>query len=205
MREIIFSDSGPRLVFSDTGNLKLLRTGHDGYAEHNDATELVARKICAGLKSGDAITDKYRIAQPALVGFVTLPAGTGTVEAVLGVHQPGGHMFTLSEARPMDSSTVLASLRSFHGDVAASVAWGNFAIGVRGAKAVQALTQLYAAIQTGDVVVVPGVRSQRSVHGIVLANLKELTEEDRALLNAEPDIFLKQSFSVAKVAGKGAG
>jgi len=205
MREIIFKDSGPRLVFSSTGNLKLVRTGHDGYAEHNNATELVGRKICATLKGGNAISDMYRIAEPELVGFVTLPADTGAVEAVLGVHQPGGHMFTLSEAYPMDSSLVLSSLRSFHGDVAASVAWGNFAIGVRGAHAVQALTHLYAAIQAGDVVVVPCVRSQRDVHGVVLANLKEFTDEERALLDTEPDLFLKQSFSAAKIAGKSIG
>jgi hypothetical protein len=201
MREIIFNDSGPRLVFSSTGNLKLVRTGHDGYAEHNNATAMLGRKICAGPGDGRTIADIYRIAHPELVGFVTLPTDTEGVEAVLGVHQPGGHMFALSEAHPMDSSLVLSSLRSFHGDVAASMAWGNFAIGVRGERAVQALTQLYSAIQAGDVALVPSLRSQNGVHGIVLANLTELTDEERIQLNTEPDIFLKQSFSAAKVAG----
>lgn len=204
MREIIFKDSGPCLVFSSTGNLKLVRTGHDGYAEHNVATEQVVRKLCENFSASGAIIDRFRISKPELVGFITMPAGTGAVEAVLGVHQPGEHVFGPREALPLDSPRVLSSLRTFHGDVAASVAWGNFAIGVRGATAVEALTRLYAAIHVGDVVIVPSMGSQRETHGVVLASLKELTDEERGQLNAEPDMFLKHSFSAAKAAGKGA-
>lgn len=205
MREIIFKDSGPRLIYSGTGAVKLVRTGHDGYAEHNAATEHVVPKICENYSASGVIIDRFRLTKPELVGFITLPAGTGAVEAVLGMHQPGEHVFGPREALPLDSPRVLSSLRTFHGDVAASVAWGNFAIGVRGATAVQALTRLYAAVHAGDVVIVPSMGSQREIHGVILANLKELTNEERAQLNAEPDMFLKQSFSVAKAAGPRAG
>jgi hypothetical protein len=197
MREIIFEDSGPRLVFSGSGQLKQLRTGTDSFAEHNDACELLARKVCQGFNASYALTDMYRVTRGRRFEFITLPVGDdGTAEAVFGVNQPGGHMFTPSEPRPVsDPSFLKYSLSNFHGDVAAALGWGNFAIRVRGADKVAALAQFHAAVLAGDVVVVPSTNSHFNSHGVALVNLKELTAEERSLLEKDRDLFLKTSFS----------
>lgn len=197
MREIIFKDSGPKLIFSSTGQLKQLRTGTDSFAEHNDASELLSQKVCAGLSAnGRAIADRYRITKAELIEFATLPHSEGGIaQAVMGMCQPGGHPFTTYEARRMDDASVLSTLRTFHQDVAASLAWGNFAIRVRGVEKVAALAQFHAAVLAGDVVVVPNSMSHYNSHGVALVNLKELTAEERTLLEKDPDDYLKSSFS----------
>lgn len=197
MREIIFKNSGPRLVFSSSGQLKQLRTGTDSYAEHNQACELLAPKVCAGARAGTAVTDMYRITRGEVVDFFTLPREEGgTAEAVFGVNQPGGHMFVPSEPRALDSPSALKySLSTFHDDVAAAVGWGNFAIRVRGIEKVAALAQFHAAVLAGNVVLVPSTNSHFNSHGVALVNLNELTPEERSLLEQDRDLFLKTSFA----------
>lgn len=203
MREIIFKDSGPKLVFSANGKLKQLRTGTDSFAEHNDACEILARKICAERPASRAVADMYRIAKGELVEFVMLPVGAdGTIEAVLGVIQPGGHVFTPSIKRPVDDPSVLSSLKNYHGDVAASLAWGNFAIRVRSVDNVKALAHFYAAVVVGDVAIVPNTTSHYNSHGVVLVDVAALSAEERQMLETDPDLYLKTSFATQRTATK---
>lgn len=195
MREIIFKNTGPRLVFSSAGRLKQLRTGSDSYCEHNDAAEQLASKVCEGFSAGPAISDMYRISKPQLLEFVALPENeSGVVEAVLGANLPGGHAFTASELPSVGAPSVLRALETFHDDVAAALAWGNFAIRVRGSAKAKALAQFHAAILAGDVVVVPCERNHYNCSGVALVNLKELTDDERVLLETDTQAFLQLSF-----------
>ena len=192
MRELIFEPIWARLVYSCAGRLKLLHTGTDGYAEHNNAAELLAPKICAGFTAATSVTEAYRVSKVDLVQFFTLPGENGEpVEAVLGVNEPGGHMFTGSRKHPLNHPTVLKELCSYRDDVAVAVAWGNFAIRVRGAEAVAALAHFHKELLAGHVVLVHGARVQRE--GITLVNLMELSQAERDQLDADIDAYLKAS------------
>jgi hypothetical protein len=194
MREIIIKSSGPRLIFSDAGRLKLLRTGSDSFAEHNDATEQLARKVCPLFLEVQPTTERFRIAKTESVHFVMLPVvDGGPVEAVLGVNTPGG-WFTPSETQPLDHASVLYSLKTFHDDVAAALAWGNFAIRVRGADKVEALAQFYESVLAGDVAVAPSERNHYQCQGVALVDLKELSRDERFELNRNSDTFLEAIF-----------
>lgn len=194
MREIILKDSGPRLIFTSAGRLKLLRTGSDSFAEHNDASEELARRVCPAFREALPVADRFRITRTEAVQFARLPAAEGSaVEAVLGVHAPGG-WFTSSEPKPVDHPSVLQALKTFHDNVAAALAYGNFAIRVRGAEKVEALAQLYDVVLAGDVAVVPSNRNHYRCQGVALVNLKEISSNERLELNSNPDAFLEAVF-----------
>lgn len=195
MREIIFKKSGPRLVFSSSGQLKQLRTGSDSFAEHNDASEQLAPKLCPGYMGGPAPSEMYRVTKKELVQFVRLPADElGPVEAVLGVNVAGGHPFASPHELPVNHPSILRFLRTFHDDVAAALGYGNFAIRVRGADKVEALARFYEAILAGDVALIPSERNHYETPGVALVNLKELTESELLELNRSPQKFLEATF-----------
>jgi len=195
MRQIMFKDTGPRLVFSSTGEIKMLRTGSDGFAEHNDASAQLALKLCSIPRAGATIADRFRITKPLLMQFVTLEVAEGAEpEAVLGANLPGGHWFTGTEKHGLDHSSVLSALQQFHDDVAAALAWGNFAIRVRGAENVAALAGFCAAIHTEDVIIAPIPSNSLDCHGIALVNLKLLAPEELEQLEANANKYLTASF-----------
>jgi len=195
MREILFASSGPKLVFSAAGQIKLLRTGTDGYHEHNSANELLALPVCDVDSAGfTSRMDRYRVRKSELVQFAVLPGESGgEVEAVIGVNEAGGHAFVSAHPSPIAHPDTLRRLTTYHRGIAAALAYGNFAVRVRGEQYVAALTQLYESCIAGNVAVVPAM-AYHADDGVVLVGLNEFTVDELALLEKDPRQFLRTSF-----------
>jgi len=198
MREVRLEQWGPRLVFSPTGQLQMLRTGADGCAEHNDPAEYLLPKLCPGAPSSE-IMAVNPITQGHLLEYAGLPHNSASQpEAVMGYNGPPGPWFNGTESKPIDHRYVLSSLTEFQGDVASAVAWGNFAIRVRGAANVEALAEFHAAVLAGNAALVTGARYKGNPHGVALINMKTLSIEELAALKSDVQGFLRSRLAANK-------
>jgi hypothetical protein len=187
MREVIFESTGPRFLFAEDGQLKQICTGDDSYQEHKRATSFLAPHVC--LRPGrpeegalDAIAElrRYQVVTSAPIEFSRLPTNdAGQAEAIFGYRQPkrcwqGRVISPCSVTEPK----VLRTMQRIPGDIAAMLAYGNFAIRVRGQKLVETLAQFYEAIAAGQVVLAPGSHLMRGAGGVVLVNLDTLSADE---------------------------
>lgn len=191
MREIIFESSGPRFLFAEDGRLQQICTGNDSCHEHKRASSFLALRVC--LRPGrpevgalDAIAElnRYQVSASAPIEFLRLPTNdAGQPEAIFGYREPkhreqGRMMSPCSVTEP----EVLRTMQRNSGDIAAMLAYGNFAIRVRGQKLVDALAQFHEAIAAEQVVLAPGSRLMRGADGVVLVNRAALSAAELAQL-----------------------
>lgn len=200
MRLIRMSSSGPKFVFSDTGQLKVIRTGSDGYAEHKNAADYLCRRRNTGLfpKQGDSPVESGRIIHGEHLQFKKLPVNPESPpEALFGYYGPRGFGYwrNESEQSPIDAPSVLSELKGRErDDIAAAVAYGNFVFRVRGLGNVEALAQFYEAILAGDVVLASCRYFEN--FGIALINTSLLTQAESKSLQDDPDEFLRTAFNL---------
>jgi hypothetical protein len=187
MRRIIFPNTGPRFVLNAEGFFRQLSTGSDSFCEHNMPENHLNRWVCSrppirGRAPTEAeIFESLRITHGELFQFVQLPDNEdGQPEALLGY----------AKGRDIATPAVLRELRFEKSDIAAALASGHFAIRVRGEALVQALAEFHQAIQAGHVAIAPGSHLDPyypygHTEGLVLVNLKTLSDEERTKLTKD--------------------
>jgi hypothetical protein len=191
MRRIFSDSTGPRVVLSEDGFFKELSTGTDSYAEHNCPEhhlefQLLSRIRYEGEKPTDNdIFEGLRIAHGDKVQFRELgPDAKGLPQAVLGFIKHEERPGFISAKRSVDDERTLKELSAIYDDkdITAALAYGNFAIKVRGEQLVRALKHFYDAIQAGTVYLASGSRLNSKYgreFGLTMVNMAVLTDEER--------------------------
>lgn len=193
MRSIYSSSTGPRFVLSEDGFFKELSTGTDSYAEHNCPEHHLEFQLLSRIRyEGEKPTEQdvfegLRITQGEKIQFRELaPDELNRPQAVLGFikneSRPG---FIAAERSVDDEQTLKALAFGIYGDqdIAAALAYGNFAIKVRGEQLVLALARFYEAIKAGTVHLAPGSRLQSRYgwsYGLTMVDTAVLSPEERA-------------------------
>jgi len=195
MRRIYSDTTGPRFVLSEDGFFKELSTGTDSYAEHNCPEHHLEFQLLSRIRyEGEKPTEReifegLRIAHGEKVQFRELEADEqGRPQAVMGFikkeDRPG---FISAERSVDDEQTQRELLYGMYGDqdIAAALAYGNFAIKVRGEQLVRALKHFYGAIQAGTVYLASGSRLKSKYGrelGLTMVDMALLTDEERQLM-----------------------
>lgn len=192
MRRIYSSSTGPRFVLSEDGFFKELSTGTDSYAEQNCPEhylefQLLSRSRYAGEKlTEQEIFEGLRIAHGDKIQFCELAADEmNRPQAVLGfIKQEQRPGFITAERRVDDERTLNELFYGAYDDqeIAAALAYGNFAIKVRGEQLVRALKHFYDAIQAGTVYLASGSRLKSQygrIYGLTMVDMAVLSDGER--------------------------
>jgi hypothetical protein len=195
MKRITYKDSGPKFLFSTTGELKLLRTGSDTFEGQKNASDYLVPRLCTvdsvELKSSPLTA--HRITKADLLQFHHLPKGPGgRPEAVFGFNGANGPVERSGQQTPLTEGHVLFNLEIFYNDIAAALEYGNFAIRVRGKRLVQALSNFHQAALAGDIALAS--YKSEGAQGVAFVNLTLLTPDEHQKLDKNPHDFLWNTF-----------
>lgn len=218
----------PRLIFSAKGNLVAIATGSDACAEHERGSNPLRSALCddtgkfdsvvRDLKAGKEVVYPDFVAMKAItrfpggLQFIVLNEGSEP-EAILGYADFDLSKNTRELEFPLDFSSCRQSGASVADAPRSSVAgaWDerSFAVRVRGAKNVKALSGFYEAIKQGRVAFASTFLSPRKgfdLSGVVLADLRYISDEDRSCIKRAQakwcsDARLKACDDASKVMG----
>lgn len=194
MRRVMVSKfvrSGPRFVLSENGFFKELSTGNDGSHEHNFPESHLSQLLSAVSRKGGEPTEhelfeSLRITQSENVQFHELGADEqNRPQAVLGYFKKRSYPGVIVEEPSVASEEFLNKLkfRDYdEQDIVSALAYGDFAVMVRGEQLVRALKHFYKAVQAGTVYLAPGSRLKSQYgwsSGLTMVDMAVLSEEER--------------------------
>jgi hypothetical protein len=189
MRRIYNTSLGPRFLLSEEGFFRELSTGTDSFAEHNCPEHYLEFQLFSRIrheaeKPTDAeIFEGLRIAHGEKVQYHELAVDEmNRPQAVLGFIKSEQRPGFLTAERRVDDERTQKELIFRDQDIAAALAYGDFAIKVRGEQLVLALKHFYEAIQAGTVYAAPGSRLKSQYgwsFGLTMVNMAILSPEER--------------------------